>query len=173
MGREPPWETATAAGDVFYKTPITRFGRPGIRTGLAEKVGHAVRGPKHVVVRRGKTPVLTEDQARRLLESIDTSTLVGLRESGADRCDDLCLRAHRERRWRSNGLSAFGASRPLPCVPAKVSYWTDSGRSADAAGMGLHAPIPDLRLARPAGQRGSRVAVDRPLHPMYYDGRLK
>src|ERR1700674_2186256 len=38
-----------------------------------------VRGPKHVV-RRGKTPVLTEDQARRVLESLDTSTLVGLRD---------------------------------------------------------------------------------------------
>jgi integrase len=31
-------------------------------------------------VRRGKTPVLTEEEARRLLESIDTSTLVGLRD---------------------------------------------------------------------------------------------
>jgi hypothetical protein len=30
---------------------------------------HAVRGPKHVV-KRGKTPVLAEDQARRLLGSI-------------------------------------------------------------------------------------------------------
>jgi site-specific recombinase XerD len=40
---------------------------------------HAVRGPKHVV-RRGKTPVLTEDQARRLIDSIDTSTLIGLRD---------------------------------------------------------------------------------------------
>jgi len=38
-----------------------------------------VRGPKHVV-KRGKTPVLTEEQARRLLESIDASTLVGLRD---------------------------------------------------------------------------------------------
>jgi hypothetical protein len=34
---------------------------------------------KHVV-RRGKTPVLTEDQARRLLESLDTSTLIGQRD---------------------------------------------------------------------------------------------
>jgi site-specific recombinase XerD len=33
---------------------------------LAVNPAHAVRGPKHVV-RRGKTPVLTEDQARRLL----------------------------------------------------------------------------------------------------------
>ncbi len=39
----------------------------------------AVRGPKHVV-KRGKTPVLTADQARRLLDSINTSTLVGLRD---------------------------------------------------------------------------------------------
>jgi site-specific recombinase XerC len=46
---------------------------------LAVNPAHAVRGPKHVV-RRGKTPVLTEDQARRLLGSIDTSTLVGLRD---------------------------------------------------------------------------------------------
>jgi site-specific recombinase XerD len=36
---------------------------------LAINPAHAVRGPKHVV-NRGKTPVLTEDQARRLLESI-------------------------------------------------------------------------------------------------------
>jgi integrase/recombinase XerD len=46
---------------------------------LAVNPAHAVRGPNHVV-RRGKTPVLTEDQARRLLESLDTSTLVGLRD---------------------------------------------------------------------------------------------
>jgi site-specific recombinase XerD len=40
---------------------------------------HAVRGPKHVV-KRGKTPVLTTDQARLLLDSIDPTTLVGLRD---------------------------------------------------------------------------------------------
>jgi site-specific recombinase XerD len=36
---------------------------------LAINPAHAVRGPKHVV-KRGKTPVLSEDQARRLLASI-------------------------------------------------------------------------------------------------------
>jgi site-specific recombinase XerD len=46
---------------------------------LAVNPAHAVRGPKHVI-KRGKTPVLTEDQARRLLASIDTSTLIGLRD---------------------------------------------------------------------------------------------
>jgi site-specific recombinase XerD len=39
----------------------------------------SVRGPKHVV-KRGKTPVLTADQARQLLDSIDVSTIVGLRD---------------------------------------------------------------------------------------------
>lgn len=39
----------------------------------------SVRGPKHSV-REGKTPALTADQARRLLASIDTSDVVGLRD---------------------------------------------------------------------------------------------
>jgi site-specific recombinase XerD len=45
---------------------------------IATNPSHAVRGPKHVV-KRGKTPVLTAEQARQLLDSIDVSTLVGLR----------------------------------------------------------------------------------------------
>lgn len=39
----------------------------------------AVRGPKHVV-RRGKTPILTREETRVLLDSIETDTLVGLRD---------------------------------------------------------------------------------------------
>lgn len=39
----------------------------------------SVRGPSHVV-KRGKTPVLTADQARALLDSIDTESIVGLRD---------------------------------------------------------------------------------------------
>src|SRR6266849_1574031 len=46
---------------------------------VATNPAHAVRGPKHVV-KRGKTPVLTSDEARALLDSIDTSTVVGLRD---------------------------------------------------------------------------------------------
>jgi site-specific recombinase XerD len=38
-----------------------------------------VRGPKYTV-KKGKTPVLTQDEARELLEKIDTSTLLGLRD---------------------------------------------------------------------------------------------
>ena len=39
----------------------------------------SVRGPKHVV-KRGKTPVLTAEEARELLDSIDTTNVVGLRD---------------------------------------------------------------------------------------------
>ena len=39
----------------------------------------AVRGPKHVVT-KGATPVLSPAEARKLLESIDTGALAGLRD---------------------------------------------------------------------------------------------
>ena len=39
----------------------------------------AVRGPKHVV-KKGKTPVLAAEEARAILEEIDTGSLVGLRD---------------------------------------------------------------------------------------------
>ena len=46
---------------------------------LAMNPASSVRGPKHVV-KRGKTPVLDAEQARRLLDSIDTAKLSGLRD---------------------------------------------------------------------------------------------
>ena len=46
---------------------------------VATNPAHAVRAPKHVV-KTGKTTVLDADQARTLLDSIDISTLVGLRD---------------------------------------------------------------------------------------------
>jgi hypothetical protein len=45
---------------------------------VATNPAHAVRGPKHVV-KTGKTTVLTGEQARELLDSIDVSTLKGKR----------------------------------------------------------------------------------------------
>ena len=38
-----------------------------------------MRGPKHVV-KKGKTPVLDGDEAKKLIDSIDVSTVVGLRD---------------------------------------------------------------------------------------------
>ena len=46
---------------------------------VAINPAHSVRGPKHAI-KRGKTPVLTPDEARKLLDSIDVSTVVGLRD---------------------------------------------------------------------------------------------
>ncbi|MBS0264731.1 MAG: tyrosine-type recombinase/integrase [Planctomycetes bacterium] len=72
-----------------------RLDRPSVKQHLAAirmlcdwlVIGHvlpvnptaSVRGPKHVV-KRGKTPVLTSEQARQLLDSIDVTTIVGLRD---------------------------------------------------------------------------------------------
>lgn len=39
----------------------------------------SVRGPKHVV-KKGKTPVLTPDEAREILDAIDIDTVIGLRD---------------------------------------------------------------------------------------------
>jgi site-specific recombinase XerD len=79
----------------YVETLGTRMAKPTVKQHLAAvrmcfdwlvtggiltvNPAHAVRGPKHVV-KRGKTPVLTTDQARLLLDSINTSTLVGLRD---------------------------------------------------------------------------------------------
>ena len=46
---------------------------------VATNPAHSVRGPKHVV-KTGKTTVLTGNDARELLDSIDMSTVVGLRD---------------------------------------------------------------------------------------------
>jgi site-specific recombinase XerC len=39
----------------------------------------SVRGPRHIV-KKGKTPVLDTEQARELLDAIDVSNIVGLRD---------------------------------------------------------------------------------------------
>lgn len=46
---------------------------------MASNPAASVRGPKHVV-KRGKTPVLTAEDARLLLDTIDTKTTIGLRD---------------------------------------------------------------------------------------------
>jgi site-specific recombinase XerD len=46
---------------------------------MAANPAAAVRGPRHVV-RRGKTPVLAPAEARQLIDAIDTTTVIGLRD---------------------------------------------------------------------------------------------
>lgn len=55
---------------------------------------HVVRGPKYVV-KKGKTPVLTADEARALLDAIDPGSLTGLRD--ADRRHGLHVRSNEAR----------------------------------------------------------------------------
>ena len=55
----------------------------------------SVRGPRHVV-KTGKTPVLTAEETRGLLDAIDTGTLVGVTRSRLDRPHGVQLRT-RER----------------------------------------------------------------------------
>ena len=64
---------------------------------LAVNPAEAVRGPKHVV-RTGKTPVLTEDQARRPIAGLDSSTLVGLRDRALISAMTYTFCAHQRRR---------------------------------------------------------------------------
>ena len=46
---------------------------------ISTNPAHAVRGPKHTQ-RKGKTPVLNVDEARTLIDAIDTTSLPGLRD---------------------------------------------------------------------------------------------
>lgn len=50
-----------------------------VRQAMPSNPAASVRGPRHVV-KKGKTPVLAASEARELLDSIDTSTVVGLRD---------------------------------------------------------------------------------------------
>ena len=63
--------TSSCAADVVRLAG----GRPYYRG----QSGNAVRGPKQNM-KKGRTPVLMADEARILLDSIDTSTVMGLRD---------------------------------------------------------------------------------------------
>jgi site-specific recombinase XerD len=55
---------------------------------LAVNPASAVRGPKHSV-RKGKTAVLTAEETRALLDSIDPSSIVGLRDGATANSSSL------------------------------------------------------------------------------------
>jgi integrase len=46
---------------------------------VATNPAHSVRGPKYVV-KKGKTPILTKEETRQLLDSIESTSLIGLRD---------------------------------------------------------------------------------------------
>jgi site-specific recombinase XerD len=79
---------------------------------LAVNPTAAVRGPKYVV-RTGKTPVLAAPEARQLLDSVNTKTVVGLR----DRALIGLLVFTFARIWRCAGHER---GRCLPAAPPSV-----------------------------------------------------
>ncbi len=105
----------------------------------------SVRGPKYVV-RRGKTPVLSAEEARKLLDSIETTTLIGIRDRAligvmvysfarvgaavAMRVGDFFQ--HRKRLWLR--LHEKGGKRhEVPCHPNLESYLNAYIRAAGIA----------------------------------------
>jgi integrase len=79
----------------FVETQLKLHSRPTVKLRLAAlrmlfdwmvvgqvlpvNPAHAVRGPKHTQ-KKGKTPVLNVDEARALIDAIDTTSLPGLRD---------------------------------------------------------------------------------------------
>ncbi len=105
-----------------------------------------MRGPKYVV-RRGKTPVLSAEEARKLLDSIETTTLIGLRDraligtmvySFARVGDTVTMRVgdyfqHRKRLWLR--LHEKGGKRhEVPCHPSLEGYLDAYIKAAGIAG---------------------------------------
>jgi site-specific recombinase XerD len=150
---------------------------------LAINPAHAVRGPKHVV-KRGKTPVLTEEQARQLLASItvvrkatlsdgsksEVPWLVGLRDRAligvmvysfarisavvAMEVDDYF--AHGKRWWLR--LHEKGGKRHEMPAHHKLEQFLDE--YLDAASIRDSGKTPLFRSA--AGKTG--MLTDRPMH---------
>ena len=113
---------------------------------LESNPASSVRGPKYVV-RRGKTPVLSAEEARKLLDSIETTTLIGLRDraligvmvySFARVGAAVTMRVgdffqHRKRLWLR--LHEKGGKRhEVPCHPTLEGYLDAYIKAADIAG---------------------------------------
>lgn len=96
---EPRWKQHLAAVRVCFDWLVTG----GM---LSVNPAHAVRGAKHVV-KRGNTPVPTTDQARELLDSIDTSTLVGLRDRALIAVMTYITRSRASGLWSRCGSRIF------------------------------------------------------------------
>jgi integrase len=84
---------------------------------------HAVRGPKHSV-KKGKTPVLTAEEARTLLDSIPVMRKVKLK--GGERKEVPCVVGLRDRALI--GLMVFTFARVGAAIGMKVEDYFIQGR---------------------------------------------
>jgi integrase/recombinase XerD len=126
----------------------------------------SVRGPKYVV-KRGKTPVLSAAEARQLLDSIESDTLIGRRDraligimvySFARVGATVTMKVgdffeHRQNRWLR--LHEKGGKRhEVPCHPQLVEYlqaWLA------AAGMAREKKAPLFRSVGKGGRLGAKA----------------
>ena len=142
----------------------------------------SVRGPKHVV-KKGKTPVLTAEEARALLDEIDTSSPVGLRDRaliglmvytfarvGAAirmRVEDVYVQGRRT--WVR--LHEKGGKRhEMPCNHNLEDYLRAYIEGAGITADGKGSPLPHVtrsykRAFRQAHGTTRRVSHDRPPRP--------
>jgi site-specific recombinase XerD len=133
----------------------------------------SVRGPKHSAT-RGKTPVLTGQQAAQLLDSIDISTLSGLRDralialmtytfariGAVTQMTVGDLFYERNRLWVR--LHEKGGKRhEMPCHHTLEEYLTDYLEKTGLQGQTDNPLFPSLQ-SRQWGK--SQLFTDRPLH---------
>jgi integrase/recombinase XerD len=94
----------------------------------------SVRGPRYVV-KRGKTPVLSSEEARKLLDSIESTTLIGLRDRaligimvysfarvGAAVTMKVGDYFQHRRRWWLRLHEKGGKRHEVPCHPSLEEY---------------------------------------------------
>jgi integrase/recombinase XerD len=94
----------------------------------------SVRGPRYVV-KRGKTPVLSSEEARKLLDSIETNTLIGLRDRaliaamvysfarvGATITMNIGDYFQHRKRWWLRLHEKGGKRHEVPCHPSLEEY---------------------------------------------------
>lgn len=120
----------------------------------------SVRGPKHSV-KRGKTPVLRAAEARHLLDSIDTTSIIGLRDRALI------------------GLMAFSFARISAALGMRVSdYYVEQMqrwfRLNEKGGKRHHVPAhPKAALYLDAYLAAANIAGDGPLfRSLDKEGRL-
>ena len=125
----------------------------------------SVRGPKHVVT-IGRTPVLTAEEARQLLDSMDTSTIVGKRDRamiatmlytfariGAVTAMDIEDYEQRGRRMWINLREKGGRRHAVPAHHTLEEYLDDY---VSAAGIGHETKTPLFRSLNRRRQLTSR-----------------
>ena len=128
----------------------------------------AVRGPTYVV-NKGKTPVLLGEEARVLLDSIKTDTLVGLRDraliallvytfarvSAAVQMNGEDVYVQGKRLWVRLHEKG-GKEHTLPCHHELEGTWTRTGRDGNRSREG-HATVS-------LGENENRAADDKRMH---------